>query len=184
MPERSEVVLVSEAGRVLGTASKLDAHEAPGQLHLAFSAFVFNESGEMLLQRRAVSKYHFGGIWANACCSHPEPGEELLESAERRLAEELGLEASLVEAGTFVYRALDPASGRVEHELDHVLVGVVSATAAAGLVPDPEEVDDVAWVQPADVAGAGSERGFAPWFAEALALALSYRLTSARTPDL
>jgi isopentenyl-diphosphate delta-isomerase len=182
VPDRAEVVLVSEAGRVLGAVGKLDAHRAPGRLHLAFSVFVFRESGEMLLQRRAASKYHFGGIWANTCCSHPEPGEEVLASAERRLAEELGIEASLVEAGTFVYRALDPVSGRVEHELDHVLVGVVSAAAA--VAPDPEEVDGVAWVQPAEVVGAGSERGFAPWFAEALALALSYRITSAPVPDL
>lgn len=176
-------MLVSEAGRVLGAAGKLDAHQAPGRLHLAFSVFVFSESGDVLLQRRAASKYHFGGIWANACCSHPEPGEEVLDSARRRLAEELGLEACLVEAGTFVYRALDPVSGRVEHELDHVLVGVVSAAAAAGMAPDPAEVDGVAWVQPADVVGAGSERGFAPWFAEALALALAYRLTSSEALD-
>ncbi len=182
MPDRPEVVLVSEAGRVLGAAPKLEAHEAPGRLHLAFSVFVFNESGETLLQRRAASKYHFGGIWANACCSHPEPGEELLESAERRLFEELGLKAPLVEAGTFLYRALDPDSGRVEHELDHVLVGVVTTYEAAAISPDPEEVDDVAWVKPAEVVGAGRKEGFAPWFAEALALALAHRLTSGGGP--
>jgi isopentenyl-diphosphate delta-isomerase len=183
VPERAEVVLVSKAGRVLGTAGKLEAHEAPGLLHLAFSVFIFNESGETLLQRRAASKYHFGGVWANACCSHPEPGEELIGSAERRLHEELGLAADLADAGTFVYRAVDPVSGRVEHELDHVLVGVVPAGGAARVSPHPEEVDDVAWVQPAEVVGAGLKAGYAPWFAEALAVALAYRLTSPLAGD-
>ncbi|MGH9296215.1 MAG: isopentenyl-diphosphate Delta-isomerase, partial [Acidimicrobiales bacterium] len=86
MPERSAVVLVDEAGTRLGLLDKLGAHRAPGRLHLAFSVFVFR-GGEVLVQRRAASKYHFPGVWANACCSHPEPGEDLVASARRRLFE-------------------------------------------------------------------------------------------------
>jgi len=151
--------------------SKLAAHEAPGHLHLAFSVFLFDAAGRLLVQQRASSKYHFGGIWANACCSHPEPGDELVASARRRLAEELGVTAELRDVGAFVYRAVDPVSGRVEHELDHVLVGRLGG--AESPVPARDEVEDFAWVDPAEVIGAGPERGYAPWFAEALRIALS-----------
>ena len=171
MPDRSQVQLVDEDGHSAGTMAKLAAHEAPGHLHLAFSVFLFDAAGRLLVQRRASSKYHFPGMWANACCSHPEPGEELVASAGRRLEEELGVTTDLRDVGTFVYRAVDPASGRVEHELDHVLVG----TLADGALPEPaaDEVEAVAWVEPGEVAGAGPERGYAPWFAEALEIALA-----------
>jgi isopentenyl-diphosphate delta-isomerase len=155
-------------------ADKLRAHEPPGLLHLAFSVFIFDSAGQLLLQRRADSKYHFPGVWANACCSHPEPGEDLEASAERRLREELGLQlpegAKLVEAGAFVYRATDPKTGLIEHEYDRVLVGI---GLDAEPQPDPAEVAEYRWVDPAEVMGAGATRGFAPWFAEALELALS-----------
>jgi len=157
---------------------KLAAHEAPGHLHLAFSVFLFDPAGRLLVQQRASSKYHFPGIWANACCSHPEPGDELVASAQRRLAEELGVTAELRDAGSFVYRAVDPVSGRVEHELDHVLVGTLNPGEVPA--PAPDEVEAVAWVEPGDLSGAGPERGYAPWFAEALRIALS---GAAAAPD-
>ncbi len=171
MPERREVVLVDEGGRTVGVGGKRAAHEPPGHLHLAFSAFAFLPGGEMLVQRRASSKYHFQGVWANACCSHPEPGEDLVRSARRRLREELGVDCELTDVGEFVYRAVDPVSGLVEHEYDHVLVGRLDPAVEPR--PDPEEVEAWRFVDPGEVAGAGEEEGYAPWFAEALAIALA-----------
>lgn len=172
LPERSEVVLLDDSGAELGPHDKQAAHEPPGLLHLAFSVFLFSPDGAILVQQRAESKYHFPGIWANTCCSHPEPGEELVSSAERRVREELGINCRLEEVGIFTYRAVDPVSGLVEHELDHVLVGEVRQMM---LQPDPEEVSDWRFVDPESVAGAGPAEGFAPWFAEALEIALAAR---------
>jgi isopentenyl-diphosphate delta-isomerase len=169
LPDRQQVMLVSEDGHVIGPCEKRAAHEPPGRLHLAFSVFLFRPDGTTLVQQRTALKYHFPGIWANACCSHPEPGEELGASAALRVREELGLECELSEAGRFLYRAVDPASGLVEHELDHVLVG---ETTASVLSPDPEEVQDWRFVAAEDLFGAGPSEGFAPWFAEALRIAL------------
>lgn len=175
MPERAEVVLVDETGREVGTAAKRDAHDPPGHLHLAFSVFLFSQDRRLLLlQQRARSKYHFPGIWANTCCSHPAPGEDLLESATRRVAEELRITPAgpLVDKGSFVYRAVDPASGLVEYELDHVLVGTVADHEDLPR-PDPAEVEGTRWAEAVDVRGFGPEEGFAPWFATALDLALA-----------
>ncbi len=169
MPHRNEVVLVDEAGTAVGVSEKRAAHEAPGLLHLAFSVFLFRQDGLMLVQQRSVLKYHFPGIWANACCSHPGPGEDLRSSAERRVLEELGLECSLRPAGSFIYRAVDPVSGLVEHELDHVFVGLITASV---LQPDPDEVEDWRFVEPDAVACAGPAQGYAPWFGEACEIAL------------
>lgn len=156
----------------LGELDKLSSHIAPGRLHLAFSVFVFC-GDEVLVQKRAASKYHFAGIWANACCSHPEPGEEIVASAHRRLFEELGLDLELTDVGTFSYRAADAASGLVEHELDHVLVGEMTAPAELSAAED--EVDELAWLPVTAVIGAGKGQGFAPWFAGALEVALGGR---------
>ena len=171
MPERDTVLLVDMEGHPLGPAPKLAAHEAPGHLHLAFSVFLFR-GDEVLLQRRALSKYHFPGLWANACCSHPAPSEDLVESAARRLREELGVEAEVREVGRFVYRAVDPVSGRVEHELDHVLVGELAPGREPA--PDPDEVESVRWVPFAGPPGALPEP-LAPWFEEAFRIALAGR---------
>jgi isopentenyl-diphosphate delta-isomerase len=168
LAERKEVVLVSESGEVVGAKDKHLAHEAPGLLHLAFSVFLFGPDGLLLVQQRAASKYHFPGIWANTCCSHPEPGEEIVSSARRRVREELGIDCELERAGVFIYRAVDPVSGFVEHELDHVLVGEIRHMV---VMPDPSEVSDWRFVDPESLAGAGPPEGFAPWFAEALAIA-------------
>ncbi len=178
MPDRKAVLLVDETGRITGAAGKIEAHESPGRLHLAFSVCVFRR-GETLLQKRADSKYHFPGVWANACCSHPEPGEDLVASATARLRDELGVDCELRDVGTFVYRAVDAASGRVEHELDHVLVGELPDGAEP--VPAPDEVSAVAWRDAAEVlgdasAGAGvGPAAYAPWLAEVLRLALAGR---------
>src|SRR6185503_16709121 len=115
------VILVNEKDEVTGTAEKMEAHEK-GLLHRAFSIFVFNSRGEVLMQQRAPGKYHSAGLWTNACCSHPRPGEKTEEAARRRLREELGFETALTEIFDFIYRA-EFVNGLAEHEYDHVYVG-------------------------------------------------------------
>jgi isopentenyl-diphosphate delta-isomerase len=139
------VILVDERDRPLGTAPKLDAHR-DGRLHRAFSVLVFNDAGELLLQQRAPGKYHSGGLWSNTCCSHPRPGEGVLEAGRRRLREEMGFECPLRHQTSFVYRA-DVGSGLIEHELDHVLLGYWDGEP----LPDPAEVHSWAWVPLADL---------------------------------
>jgi len=162
-----EVVLVDEEGREIGSAGKLEAHRNGGKLHLAFSILLFNGRGETLLQRRAKGKYHFGGLWSNACCSHPRPGEVLAEAARRRLREELGVDAELREVFRFVYRASDSRSGLSEHELDHVFVGRIDAEPR----PDPEEIDDLRWVSESELERdvAAHPGRYTPWFAQLVA---------------
>ncbi|MDX2309167.1 MAG: isopentenyl-diphosphate Delta-isomerase [Hyphomicrobium sp.] len=134
------VILVDEQDREVGTAGKLDAH-VRGQLHRAFSIIVWNTMGEMLLQKRALSKYHSGGLWTNACCGHPRPGEGVAAAARRRLREELGFECRLDEVGTITYRAgLD--RGMTENEYVHVFHGFFDGDPS----PDPNEVSETRWV--------------------------------------
>lgn len=116
-----QVILVNEGDEIKGAAGKMEAHEK-GLLHRAFSVFIFNRKGEMLLQQRAMNKYHSGGLWTNACCSHPGPGEETEAAAIRRLKEEMGFETKLEKIFDFVYRA-EFENGLIEHEFDHVFVG-------------------------------------------------------------
>ncbi len=116
-----QVILVNEKDEIKGTAGKMEAHQK-GLLHRAFSVFVFNSKGEMLLQQRAINKYHSGGLWTNACCSHPQPGEETEVAAKRRLVEEMGFEMDVTKSFDFVYKACF-ANGLIEYEFDHVFVG-------------------------------------------------------------
>ena len=113
---------------------KIEAHEK-GLLHRAFSVFIFNEQGEMLLQQRAPGKYHSPNLWTNACCSHPAPGEEVSAAAHRRLKEEMGFDTELEKAFAFTYRA-EFENGLTEHEFDHVFVGRYNGPVN----PDPLEV--------------------------------------------
>jgi isopentenyl-diphosphate delta-isomerase len=116
-----EVILVSPQDEEIGYMEKMEAHQL-GLLHRAFSVFLFNSKGEMLLQKRALSKYHSGGLWTNACCSHPRKGETIEQAASRRTREELGCEPELQKIHTFIYKAtLD--NNLIEHEFDHVLFG-------------------------------------------------------------
>src|SRR4030095_7998604 len=117
----TEVILVDQEDRPSGTAEKMEAHRK-GLLHRAFSVFIFNSKGEMLLQQRALSKYHSGGLWTNACCSHPAPGEKTKDGAIRRLNEELGFETPVEKVFDFVYKA-EFDNGLTEHEFDHVFAG-------------------------------------------------------------
>lgn len=140
MTKQDEVILVDEDDTQIGISEKIKAHQA-GKLHRAFSVFIFNAKGQMLIQKRAKAKYHSGGLWSNACCSHPNPGESTEAAAHRRLKEELGFDCPLMELYHFVYRAnLD--NGLSEHEYDHVLVGTSDIDPKA----DPAEVEDWKWI--------------------------------------
>lgn len=134
-----EVVLVNEADEQLGLMEKMEAHEK-GLLHRAFSVFIFNSRGKMLLQQRALSKYHSGGLWTNACCSHPFPGENTQVAAMRRLKEELGFTSALHKIFDFTYRS-EFANGLIEHEFDHVFLGYYDGPVS----PNPDEVEDYAF---------------------------------------
>ena len=117
-----QVILVDKDDKQVGLMSKLEAHEK-GVLHRAFSIFIFNSKYELLLQKRASSKYHSGGLWTNTCCSHPREGEDTLDAANRRLNEEMGIKTSLRKVYDFIYKAeLD--NQLTEHEFDHVFYGV------------------------------------------------------------
>ncbi|MGW8800921.1 isopentenyl-diphosphate Delta-isomerase [Streptomyces sp. NPDC055775] len=153
--------LVDENGTTIGTAEKLAAHQAPGQLHRAFSVFLFDEQGRLLLQRRALGKYHSPGVWSNTCCGHPYPGEAPFAAAARRTYEELGISPSLLaEAGTVRYNHPDPASGLVEQEFNHLFVGL----AQTQLRPDPEEIDETAFVAADELTKRHDEVPFSAWF--------------------
>ncbi len=116
-----QVILVTEQDEPIGYMEKMEAHER-GFLHRAFSVFVFNKKGELLLQQRALDKYHSGGQWSNTCCSHPQPGEETLEAAQRRLREEMGFTTPIEKLFDFIYSA-EFQNGLTEFEFDHVFAG-------------------------------------------------------------
>ena len=140
-----QVVLVDQRDVVLGTMGKLEAHQK-GLLHRAFSVFIFDKEGRLLLQRRASGKYHSAGLWTNTCCSHPRPGEAPEFAAERRLREEMGLRCPLTFQFTFLYQASFD-NGLHEHELDHVFFGQHSAPPR----PDPIEVDEWRYITLAEL---------------------------------
>lgn len=132
-----QVVLVDEQDNEVGVMEKLQAH-VEGRLHRAISVFIFNSSGELLLQQRAAGKYHSANLWTNTCCSHPRPGEHALAAANRRLMEEMGMRCELKEVTSFIYKAsLD--HNLTEYEYDHVFTGVSDIVP----VPDGDEVQ--AW---------------------------------------
>lgn len=134
------VVLVDESDNDIGVMEKMEAHVS-ASLHRAISVFIFNTAGEMLLQKRAKSKYHSGGLWTNTCCSHPRPDESPSDSASRRLMEEMGLTCQLKPAFTFIYKCeLD--NSLFEHELDHVFTGVSDSPPTL----NPEEAEDFKFI--------------------------------------
>ncbi|MEU3346163.1 isopentenyl-diphosphate Delta-isomerase [Streptomyces sp. NPDC006700] len=153
--------LVDEDGVTIGTAEKLSAHQPPGRLHRAFSVFLFDNRGRLLLQQRALGKYHSPGVWSNSCCGHPYPGEAPMAAAARRTYEELGVSPSLLaEAGTVRYHHPDPDSGLVEQEYNHLFVGLVQSPPR----PDPEEIAATAFVTPAELAERQARDTFSVWF--------------------
>jgi isopentenyl-diphosphate delta-isomerase len=165
------VELVDETGAAIGKATVAEAHAAPGRLHRAFSVILQDPSGRVLLQERAAAKTRFAGRWANACCGHPPPDVPVAEAAGLRLTEELGVAPMpFTELGVHTYRADDPATGRIEHEYDHVLLGTVPADLV--VLPDPAEVAGVRWITPAALRRdlEQSPESYAPWLAGVIAL--------------
>lgn len=118
---QENVLLVDERDHVLGTMEKMEAHQK-GLLHRAFSIFIFNDKNELLLQKRAMGKYHSAGLWTNTCCSHQRFGESTIEAAHRRLQEEMGFDCYMEKSFDFIYKT-DFNNGLSEHEFDHVLIG-------------------------------------------------------------
>lgn len=140
MPLREEVVLVDAHDQQIGVEEKQKAH-VEGKLHRAFSIFIFNPAGQLLLQRRSTQKYHSSGLWSNSCCSHPQPGEALDAAAHRRLREEMGFDCPLHKAFEFTYKT-QLGNGLIEHEFDHVFVGVFTGEPK----PNPAEVQSFQWL--------------------------------------
>ena len=135
-----KVVLVNEHDEVQGLMEKMEAHEK-GLLHRAFSIFIMNNKGELMLQQRALSKYHSGGLWTNTCCSHPRDGESYDAAAHRRLIEEMGFDCKMKNLFHFIYRAeLD--NDLIEHELDYVFIGFSEIEPQI----NPEEVESYKWI--------------------------------------
>ena len=132
-----EVILVDTSDNPIGTMPKMEAHEKAA-LHRAFSVFIINKEGQLMLQQRALHKYHSPGLWTNTCCSHQRLGETNLEAGARRLQEEMGFETPLEELFSFIYKAPFD-NGLTEHELDHVLLGYYDA------VPEINEEEVASW---------------------------------------
>jgi isopentenyl-diphosphate Delta-isomerase len=160
------VELVDADGVPAGSATVDEAHRAPGRLHRAFSVVLRDPDGRVLLQQRAAVKTRFPLRWANTCCGHPQPGEDVAVAARRRLLEEMGVDGvELAEVGRYSYYAEDPTTGHVEYEFDHILLGDVPV--GHPLLPDPDEVADVRWIGVAELrrAIAAEPRSYAPWLA-------------------
>ncbi len=136
MPEE-QVILVNEKDEKIGLMPKLEAHEK-ALLHRAFSVFIFNENNELLLQQRALQKYHSPGLWTNTCCSHQRDGESSLEAGKRRLDEEMGFTVPLKESTSFIYKAPFD-NGLTEYEFDHILIGNYSG------IPNPNKEEVASW---------------------------------------
>jgi isopentenyl-diphosphate delta-isomerase len=155
-----QVILVDKNDQKIGLMGKMEAHQK-AVLHRAFSVFVMNHEGQLLLQQRAASKYHSPLLWANTCCSHQRDGESNLEAGKRRLQEEMGFVTDLKEVFSFIYKAPFD-NGLTEHELDHVMVG----TCNAAPIINKEEVESFKWMTPEEVKQDMSEKPeiYTAWF--------------------
>lgn len=174
------VVLVNQDDQALGTADKMEAH-VEGWLHRAFSVFIFDPTGRLLLQRRTENKYHSGGLWSNTCCSHPRPGEAPIDGARRRLTEELGFTTALTPAFQDRYN-LSVGENLVEHEHNHVFVGSADAPR---IRPCAEEVAEWTWVSPLvlhDDVATNPDR-YTAWFRQLLPPALDAAPSSSSDPS-
>lgn len=166
-----QVIIVDQHDRQVAVAEKLRAHQQ-ALCHRAFSVFIFDtrtEAEKVLLQQRHVDKYHCGGLWTNACCGHPRPGEVTRLAAERRLHEEMGITIALTEAGVFHYHA-EFTNGLSENEIDYVFIGEYTDET---LKPHPQEIMQVKWIELSylqdDIYNNGQR--YTPWFAQALQIA-------------
>lgn len=175
-----QVIIVDSEDREIGTAEKLAAHRH-GQLHRAFSILIWSADGRMLLQKRHPLKYHSGGLWTNACCGHPRPGEDIAAAAHRRLGEELGFDCALMPLGRITYRA-DVSNGLIEHEFVHVFRGCYDGFIRA----NDDEVEATRWCS-LDEARAEIERqpdAFSIWFRQYIAAEWPMVLELPRSRDM
>nr|WP_314265133.1 isopentenyl-diphosphate Delta-isomerase [uncultured Moellerella sp.] len=134
------LILVDKNDQPIGTMPKMQAHKL-GRLHRAFSIFLFDRQGKLLIQQRALHKYHSAGQWANSCCSHPKPDELTLDAAHRRLEEELNMSTPLTHVDEFLYHS-NVNGNLIEHEYDHIYVGLYEGE----ITPNPDEVADIQWI--------------------------------------
>jgi len=173
MAATEQVILVDKFDNEVGISEKIAAHEQ-GLCHRAFSIFIFREQNglEILLQKRADGKYHCGGLWTNTCCSHPRPGEEILNAGKRRLNEEMGFSVELSNIGNFHYIAHFD-NGLTENEFDHVLIGKY---AGEPIKPNPSEVQNYRWVKVSDLQDEIKKNSadFTPWLSGALRVFVRY----------
>lgn len=181
-PPEELVVLLDEQGEAIGTTPKRDVHHADTPLHLAFSCYVFDEHGAVLVTRRALHKPTWPGAWTNSVCGHPAPGEPIEDAVRRRVLDEVGVRAEGVRLMLpgFRYRAVMP-NGVVENEMCPVFV----ASTSDDLAPNPDEVDDAAWVG-WSLFRAGvldGSREISPWCREQVELLPADPLTAAGQPD-
>jgi len=153
------LILVDENDNEIGLMEKMPAHLS-GRLHRAFSVFIFNSNGELLLQQRADNKYHSGGLWTNTCCSHPIDGEDINATIKKRLKEEMGMECDMQYQFSFIYKA-DLGNGLIEHELDRVYIG----TSDKKPVLNPAEAKDWKYISPDDLQAAikSHPENFSAW---------------------
>jgi len=159
---KEEVILVNERDLELGTMEKMETH-LKGKLHRAISVFIFNSNGKMLLQRRALKKYHTAGLWSNSACSHPRINEKPIDSAERRVFEEMGLNVNLKFIFKFLYKAkLD--NNLIENELDHIFIGISDEKPNINL----KEVCDYKYISEYELNLLIEKecQSFTPWFKE------------------
>ncbi len=168
---QEDVILVNEKDEPIGVLEKMEAHRK-ALLHRAFSVFIFNKKGEMLLQQRAKNKYHSGGLWTNACCSHPKPGEDTRTGAMRRLKEELGFTTDLKKIFDFTYKS-GFENGLTEFEFDHVFVGDHNSA----IFPDKDEVSDYCFMSPGAIASSLQSHPdkFTAWFHIAFPMVIDWR---------
>ena len=159
--ESENLILVDEHDQEIGSISKAEAHDGHGTLHRAFSIFLFNSKGEVLLQKRSAEKRLWGGYWSNTCCSHPRVGETLDVATQRRLQDELGITAELEHVYHFIYQADFDETG-AEHELCHVYVGRTDEDPQ----PNAAEIEDWRWIAPDDLTAEmkANRKAFTPWF--------------------
>lgn len=161
-----KVILVDITGKEIGWSEKIEAHKK-GLLHKAFSIFIFNKKGEMLIQKRSKNKYHFAGLWSNACCSHPRAGEETMAAGRRRLLEELGVETKLSFLFSFIYRADDKKSGLTEYEFDEVFSGIIDSE----IIPfNKDEIEEISWISLNDLDRSISQNpeNYTYWFLQSI----------------
>ena len=161
--ENTHINLVNEKGKRIGAIDKLEAHKQ-GKLHEAFSIFIFNKNRELLIQRRALNKYHSGGLWTNTCCSHPKVNEELKTATHRRLKEEMGFDCNLKKIDSLIYKTKKLDNNLIEYEFDHIFIG--NTKKEIPIVANKDEVCEYEWIKISDLKNKIRTRhqNFTEWF--------------------